>query len=196
MANSKPHVYFSDKMLKARYKDPRDQKYHDYVHTKAMGKDQKPLKMYRIFLPSANHRELQFQPDENGIDRNSRKAYIQVPRDAVYNTKFRRRKVMFMNYPTSTWTVYFESERLRDSNNRPIFTPDGKHQFDKPKPIKIGVKEMMKVFDTSLVKKKDREEKVQTSGNKTTQKELTKEKEINKQKEHKPKQKVNSEREL
>ena len=73
MAN--PHVYFSHKMIKAKYKDPHDQKYHDYVHSRAVSeKDGKPLKMYRILIPSAEKRAMQFSKDSNGIDRNSRKA--------------------------------------------------------------------------------------------------------------------------
>lgn len=56
-----PHVYFSRQMLKAKYKDPKTNEYRDYEHSRATGKDGKPLLMYRILLPSANHREFQFE---------------------------------------------------------------------------------------------------------------------------------------
>lgn len=58
-----PHVYFSRQMLKAKYKDPKTNEYRDYVHSRATGKDGKPLLMYRILLPSANHRNFQFEKD-------------------------------------------------------------------------------------------------------------------------------------
>ena len=63
-----PHVYFSRQMVKAKYKDPKTLEYRDYEHSRATGKDGKPLLMYRILLPSANHRKLQFPKDVNGID--------------------------------------------------------------------------------------------------------------------------------
>lgn len=69
-----PHVYFSRQMLKAKYKDPKTNEYRDYEHSRATGKDGKPLLMYRILLPSANHRNFQFEKDVNGIDINSRKS--------------------------------------------------------------------------------------------------------------------------
>lgn len=99
-----PHVYFSRQMVKAKYKDPKTNEYRDYEHSRATGKDGKPLLMYCILLPSANHRKLQFPKDVNGIDVNSRKAYIQVPRDAVHDTKIAHKKVMYMDCETSTWT--------------------------------------------------------------------------------------------
>ena len=38
-----PHVYFSRQMLKAKYKDPKTNEYRDYEHSRATGKDGKPL---------------------------------------------------------------------------------------------------------------------------------------------------------
>lgn len=180
-----PHVYFSRQMLKAKYKDPKTNEYRDYEHSRATGKDGKPLLMYRILLPSANHREFQFEKDVNGIDINSRKAYIQVPRDAVHDTKIAQKKVMYMDCETSTWTVYFESQRLRDADGHPIFTPDGKNQFDKPVPVKLNRKQMAEIFDTKLIREKKKVVTVEKDVKKTTQKELSKE--INKNVEHKHK---------
>ena len=169
-----PHVYFSRQMVKAKYKDPKTLEYRDYKHSRATGKDGKPLLMYRILLPSANHRKLQFPKDVNGIDVNSRKAYIQVPRDAVHDTKIAHKKVMYMDCETSTWTVYFEAQRLRDADGHPIFTADGKNQFDKPVPVKLNRKQMAEIFDTKLIREKKKEVSVEKDVKKTTQKEKTK----------------------
>lgn len=79
-----------------------------------------------------------------------------------------------MDCETSTWTVYFEAQRLRDADGHPIFTADGKNQFDKPVPVKLNRKQMAEIFDTKLIREKKKEVSVEKDVKKTTQKEKTK----------------------
>ena len=90
---------------------------------------------------------------------------------------------MYMNYPTSTWTIYFESQRLRDDQGHPIFTKDGKMQFDKPEPLKVTREEMAQIFETHLMREKKVVPQKETAVKEKTQK--IKEKEITKQQEEK-----------
>lgn len=147
MANAK--IYIAEKQIERRLnkESGRHEKYI-FNHTKLKdSKTGEPIKMVRVLLPSASHRELQFEHDSNGIDRNSRKAYIQVPLDAIKDTKIMRLKVLYLTCPKSTFTVYFEAEKNRDRSSEKFGS------FDKPEKIVLNIKDVQKIWPTSLKSK-------------------------------------------
>lgn len=166
MSNPNPHVYFTDKQIKKRHFNKETGKYEGYAHSYQKNKDGTPIQMVHVLLPSANKRELQFEPDKNGIDRNLREAYIQIPLDAIKDTKEKRRKVLYLNNPKTYFTVYFKGERIRQGERA--------GQFDSPEKIRVSVDEMQKIYPTRLISKVKQVEKKEKM---TTQK---KEKEIEK----------------
>ena len=145
MANPNPRVYFTDRQIKKRHFNKETGKYEGYAHSKAKNKDGTPVQMVHVLLPSSGNRELQFGIDKNGIDRDLREAYIQVPLDSIKDTKEKRRKVLYLSKPDSTFTVYFKGQRIMEGPRTGL--------FDNPEKVKVNVKDMQKIYPTKLVSK-------------------------------------------
>lgn len=151
MANPNPRVYFTDKQIKKRHFNKETGRYEGYAHSKAKNKDGTPVQMVHVLLPSADNRQKQFGIDKNGIDRDLREAYIQVPLESIKDTKEKRRKVLYLNKPDSMFTVYFKGQRIMEGPRTGL--------FDNPEKVRISVKEMQEIYPTKLVSKIKKQEK-------------------------------------
>ena len=152
---SKPHVYVSERQLKyGRYvrDGNNERKFQNYTHTRLKTSDGQPVPMVHVMLPSQDKREKihgdkahSFGLDKNGIDLDTRRAYIQVPAAKVYDvskgakdSKGRSKmKVIYIDDKDARFNVYFEGQK----------TPDGR--FDRPEKANIGVKELQHVFPST-----------------------------------------------
>ena len=168
MSNPNPHVYFTDKQIKKRHFNKETGKYEGYAHSYQKNKDGTPIQMVHVLLPSADKREFQFEPDKNGIDRNLREAYIQVPLDAIKDTKEKRRKVLYLNNPKAYFTVYFKGERINSGERA--------GQFDAPEKYRVTVKQMQEIYPTRLVSKIKSTEKKEKMTTQKQEKDISKEK--------------------
>ncbi|WP_289220693.1 MULTISPECIES: hypothetical protein [Erysipelotrichaceae] len=118
---------------------------------KEAGKDY--LKKYvRVKLPKAEERDYHFPPDSNGLERDNRECYIQMPRACCLpiciklpNNRVDYAKVRRLNpsHPENNpeFTVYFKS------NRDPVTG-----QFDKPEKCKIQFSDFTKVFPQKEVR--------------------------------------------
>lgn len=149
---TKPHIYVSSRQVKnGRFvrDENNERKYEYYVHSRLKTADGQPVPMVHVELPSEEKRKKihgdkahVFGVDKGGIDRDQRRAYIQVPAAKVYdvskgakdNKGRSKMKVIYIEDKDARFNVYFHGQK----------TPDGR--FDKPEKANIGVKELQHLF--------------------------------------------------
>ena len=153
---AKAHIYVSDRQIKyGQYgrDENNERKFIPYTHTYAKTPDGKPVPMVHVELPSFEKRKKihgdnvhKFGEDKNGINRDERRAYIQVPAAKVYDARQGRKddkgkskmKVIYIDNNEARFNVYFHSEMT------------GNGRWDKPEKANIDLKELQKLFPASL----------------------------------------------
>lgn len=144
---SKPHVYIKPNTIEyGEFKINKNGKreFKPHLHSKT-GERYTHIKLPTVKNRTKAHGDqaYTFGKDSNGIDLDSREAYIQVPADcitAAYN-KDLDMKQWYFNNPDARWNVYFKAER--DPKTR---------TWDKPDVKKIGIQELMRLFPDSQEK--------------------------------------------
>lgn len=153
---AKAHIYISDRQIKyGQYgrDENNERKFIPYTHTYAKTPDGNPVPMVHVELPSFEKRKKihgenvhMFGEDKNGINRDERRAYIQVPAAKVYDARQGRKddkgkskmKVIYIDNNEARFNVYFHSEMI------------GNGRWDKPEKANIDLKELQKLFPASL----------------------------------------------
>ena len=153
---TKAHIYVSDRQIKyGQYvrDENNERKFKPYTHTKAKLPNGEPVPMVHVELPSLEKRKkihgdnlTMFGPDRNGINRDERRAYIQVPAAKVYDTKQARKdskgrskmKVIYIDNNAARFNVYFHGE----------MTANGK--FDRPENANVDLKELQRLFPSTM----------------------------------------------
>lgn len=153
---AKAHIYVSDRQIKyGQYvrDENNERKFKPYTHTYAKTPDGQPVPMVHVELPSLEKRKKihgenvhMFGEDKNGIKRDERRAYIQVPAAKIYDARQGRKddkgkskmKVIYIDNNEARFNVYFHSEMT------------GNGRWDKPEKANINLKELQKLFPASL----------------------------------------------
>lgn len=158
MANKfryRSHIYVTSEHI-VRKLDPKKGRLvrYEFNHTKQIDKETgRPTRMYQLRIPASSDRKYQFGVDSNGIDRDSREAYIQVPKNALVAIKKHEGKpckgkyILFLD-SQPTFTVYFKSKCIGREK--------GVNQFDKVDKAVIDSKTLMQIFPVKLEKSKVR----------------------------------------
>lgn len=153
---TKAHIYVSDRQIKyGQYvrDENNERKFKPYTHTKAKLPNGEPVPMVHVELPSFEKRQkihgenvTMFGPDRNGINRDERRAYIQVPAAKVYDTKQGRKdskgrskmKVIYIDNNAARFNVYFHGEMIADG------------RFDRPETANVDLKELQRLFPATM----------------------------------------------
>lgn len=109
-------------------------------HRTYKDKDGNPLKMCKIYIPSKDFRDVSFGIDKNGIDRDERRAYINLPNNAVFKDKVKEGRMYTYLDEKRQYKIHFVG---RPTGEAPL---DGKVPFDKPEPIIVSAEELMKLY--------------------------------------------------
>lgn len=127
-----------------------------------------PLYIAKVMLPSAEFRDksVDFGTDQNGIDRNTRGAYINVPESFIRNDKKNpeQRKYFYLN-PDRDYQVHFFAKEIEGQT-----AENGKRLYDKPESVFIKAKDLKKAFsfDPDKIKELNQEQN-QNTPNKSNQ---------------------------
>lgn len=108
------------------------------AHRTYKGKDGKPLKMSVVYLPSEIYRPegIDFGIDSNGIDRNDRFAFINVPWDAIKKDRNdEQRRFLYLN--RDNYNIQFRGRLLENG------------QMEKVEPVNVSAKELENIFNWS-----------------------------------------------
>ncbi len=138
-------IYFSERQVIRRVRQiDRTTGRTSYVpiyHSKLTNKDGSPKRYCRIIVPDKNHRDFSFSRDENGIERNDCRCFIQVPYDCIYNIQRDGKKTLqsflVISNPSeyTRFTVYFQGTRDPRTG-----------QFSKPQSCKINLDQLKQCF--------------------------------------------------
>ena len=110
-------------------------------HRTYKDKDGNPLKMCKVYIPSKDFRsDISFGIDKNGIDRDERRAYINLPNNAVFEDKVREGRMYTYLDEKRQYKIHFVG---RPTGEAPL---DGKVPFDKPEPVIVSAEELMKLY--------------------------------------------------
>lgn len=170
------YITFSDKSIK-EIKEHSDPRRIDFV-------TKERLKIATIYLPTKEYRNHHFEPDKNGIERDGRKATINIANSAIKDNINKNTGKLDGHYvylkPEWQYKVNFESKMQKDEN--------GNKQYDKPEPVYLTGNELQQIFKDShriarekrkqnlekLGKVDKKDEKKQDQKTKSTQKRTTK----------------------
>ena len=134
-------------------------------HRTAKDKDGNPLKMCKIYLPSKDFRpaDIDFGIDSQGIDRNERKGYINMPENAVFTDKRNPERMYTYLDPKRTYKIHF--------NGKPVGEPtlEGNLTFDKPKIVEAKAEDIVKIFSGRKERTK-KQENTKQAGNPSKEK--------------------------
>lgn len=112
-----------------------------------------PLYVAKVMLPSAEFRDksINFGIDQNGIDRNTRGAYINVPASFIRDDKKNpdQRKYFYLN-PDRDYQVHFFSKAIEGQTHE-----DGRRVYDKPESVTINAMDLKKAFSFDYAKIKE-----------------------------------------
>lgn len=102
----------------------------------------KPLMMCKLYIPSKEYRpaDIDLGTDSNGIDRNERKGYINIPYHNVYKDKNKEGRLF----------VYFDSERplkINFAGEKTGRTVNYKPEYDSPEPLQLTAEEFVHLYD-------------------------------------------------
>lgn len=158
-----PHAYINNRQIKhgqyGRNKETGEREFQLYRHTSITDKNGEKIRMVHIMLPNLAKRmkvhgkdAIAFGKDSNGIDRDARSAYIQIPLVELKEyKKFNQGKeeksnlkVWYFNNPNMRVNVYFESQKYDVERGHSNW-----NKFDKPERVQIGVRELMCIFPTT-----------------------------------------------
>ena len=119
----------------------------------------KTMLFRKLYIPSKEYRpnDIDLGVYSNGIDRNERKGYINIPDHLIYQDK-RKEGRMY---------TYFNSDRqikINFSGEKTGRVVNGKHEYDSPEPLVMSAKEFAHLYDgkarvqsRTTDKKQDRE---------------------------------------
>lgn len=126
----------------------------------------KPMMMRKIYIPSQEYRpkDVDLRVDSNGIDRNERKGYINVPDRHIFVDKKREGRLYTYLSDDRKVKINFSGEKTGRIKN-------GKPQYDSPEPLEMSAKDFVHLYD-GIAREKNKDKTV--TKNKT--------KEINKDK--------------
>lgn len=103
-----------------------------------------PLYVAKVMLPSSEFRNksIDFGTDQNGIDRNTRGAYINVPKSFIRDDKKQpeERKYFYLN-PERTYQVHFFGKAIEGQ-----YLEDGRQVYDKPESVMLKASELKTAF--------------------------------------------------
>lgn len=130
----------------------------------------KTMLFRKLYIPSKEYRpdDIDLGIDSNGIDRNERKGYINIPDHLIYQDK-RKDGRMY---------TYFNSDRqvkINFSGEKTGRMINGKPEYDSPEPLVMNAKEFAHIYDG-----KPREQSRMTARNQDKEKQQTKQMNIKK----------------
>ena len=122
--------------------------------------------MRKIYIPSQEYRpkDVDLGVDANGIDRNERKGYINVPDRHIFVDKKREGRLYTYLSDDRNVKINFSGEKTGRIKN-------GKPQYDSPEPLEMSAKDFVHLYD-GIAREKNKDKTV--TKNKT--KEINKEK--------------------
>ena len=130
----------------------------------------KTMLFRKLYIPSKEYRpnDIDLGVDSNGIDRNERKGYINIPDHLIYQDK-RKEGRMY---------TYFNSDReikINFSGEKTDRMVNGKPEYDSPEPLVMSAKEFAHLYDG-----KAHEQSRKPAKNQDKEKQQTKQMNINK----------------
>lgn len=148
----KAYITFSEKMI-ASVREHSDK-------SKIDTRTGEVMKICAIKLPSKEFRSMQFEKDNNGIERNDRLATINVVQSYVRDNRDKDGKLL--NHYT-----YLDADREYNVNFRgnEIGQENGKKIFDKPEQVKLTGAELTKIFKESREKSQNKKKEKSTKEN-------------------------------
>ena len=129
----------------------------------------KPMKMYTIKLPSKEYRHTQFEKDSQGIERNNRTATFTLGEPYIFQNI--NNSSVFYTYPDPEriYIIYFRGHVIGKESNKNV--------YDRPEPLKITGKELIKIFNEAREISKEKKKQLQNKQNKEN-KQITKKKDV------------------
>lgn len=129
----------------------------------------KPMKMYTIKLPTKNYRHTQFEKDSQGIERNNRTATFTLGEPYIFQNI--NDSNIFYTYtdPERIYTIYFRGHVIGKEANKNV--------YDRPEPLKITGKELIKIFSEAREISKEKKMQLQKKQNKEN-KQVAKKKDV------------------
>lgn len=117
-------------------------------HRTVKDKEENPLKMCKVYIPSKDYRpqDISFGIDSNGIDRDDRTAYINLPNNAVFNDKNREGRMFTYLDEKRDYKIHFVG---KPTGEQP--TLDGKVPFDKPETVTVSAEQLMKLYSNGSI---------------------------------------------
>lgn len=129
-----------------------------------------PIKMCQIYLPTKMFRpaDIDFGTDSHGIDRNERRAYINMPNNMIFNDKKNEERLYTYLDPSRVYKIHF--------NGEPIGTPDldGKMQYDKPDVLEVNAMDIAHIFSGNKVLSKTKDNPKEENKEITAKQEISK----------------------
>jgi|GEM_PF-3012536 len=96
------------------------------------------LQVAKVLLPSSDYRDTHFGVDKNGIDRDARGAYINIPASYLKIDKFNEdRRYCFLNSERA-YAVHFNGQKIGEQS--------GKTVYDKPESVNLSAEALSKAF--------------------------------------------------
>lgn len=130
------YITFSDKAIK-EIKEHSDPTRIDSVTNER-------LQIATIYLPTKEYRNHHFEPDKNGIERDGRKAMINIVNSAIRDNLDENGKLqghyVYLK-PDRRYKVYFESKMQKSE--------DGTSVYDRPEPVYLTGNELQQIFKDS-----------------------------------------------
>ena len=103
-----------------------------------------PLYVAKVMLPSSEFRNksIDFGTDQNGIDRNKRGAYINVPASFIRDDRKQpeEKKYFYLN-PERTYQVHFFGKAIEGK-----MLEDGRQVYDKPESVMLNASDLKTAF--------------------------------------------------
>jgi len=114
--------------------------YKPFYHSTVRNPDGSRKRYAKIWIPDKDHRKFTFTADENGLERNGRRGYIQVPYENVRTITKDGKKTLqsfliINNASEAVFTVYFQNHRDKVTG-----------KFDHPQSCKVSLKELKQIF--------------------------------------------------
>lgn len=102
----------------------------------------KPLLMRKLYIPSKDYRpkDVDLGIDSNGIDRNERKGYINIPAHNIYKDKNKQGRLFTYLSEDRTVKVNFSGEQTGRFVN-------GKPEYDSPEILEMSAKDFAHMYD-------------------------------------------------
>lgn len=124
------------------FSDKQVSKPHEHTGGVIDKKNGKPLLMVKLYIPSKDYRpkDVDFGIDQNGIDLNERKGYINLPFHNVFKDKTKEGRMYTYLPDDRKVKINFVGEKTGKIVN-------GKPEFDQPEKLELDAKEFAHLYD-------------------------------------------------